>query len=56
MWAVLSALHHNDIERNHDRVNKYKQYENELKFDGIEFPVKKDKFLKFEKLNNININ
>ena len=23
MWAVLSALHHSDIKRDHDRVSKY---------------------------------
>ena len=45
MWAVLSALNHNDIKRDHDRVSKYKQYENDLKFDDIEFPVKKIKSL-----------
>ena len=56
MWAVLSALHHSDIKRDHDRVSKYRKYENNLKFDDISFPGKLDKISKFEKLNSININ
>ena len=31
MWAVLSALCLSDIKRDHDRVSKYKLYENNLK-------------------------
>ena len=56
MWAVLSALHHRDIKRDHDRVSKYKQYENNLKFGDISFPVKLDKISKFEQMNSIDIN
>ena len=56
MWAVLSALHQSDIKRYYDRVSRYEQYKNKLKFDDIEFPVKKDNIPKFEKLNKININ
>ena len=37
MWAVLSALHHSDIKRDHGRVSKYKQYENELKLMTLNF-------------------
>ena len=56
MWSILSALHPIDRKNHPDRVTKYKQYENNLKFDDISFPVKLDKIPKFEKLNNININ
>ncbi|GFU97709.1 uncharacterized protein TNCV_4455941 [Trichonephila clavipes] len=38
MWAILSALHPSDDYV--DRISKYKPYENELNFEGIEFPVK----------------
>ena len=41
MWAVLAVPHHSDIKRDHDRVGKYTQYENELKFNDVEFSIKK---------------
>ena len=56
MWSILSALHPIDRKNHPDRIEKYTQYENSLKFDDINFPVKLDKIPKFEKLNNININ
>ena len=37
MWSVLAHLHHRSQHANY--VNYYKQYENDLKFDGIDFPV-----------------
>lgn len=54
MWAILSALHPQD--KHSERVSKYRPYENELKFDGIEFPVSKESYKTFEKLNNMSIN
>ena len=56
MWSILSALHYRDITKNHDRVTKYERYENSLKFDNIQFPVKLNKIPKFEKFNKINVN
>ena len=56
MWSISFALHPIDRKNHPDRVTKYKQYDNNLKFDDINFPVKLDKIPKFEKLNNININ
>ena len=38
-WTVLAALHNNEIDRNHERVNKYKQWEDDLNFNNIIFPV-----------------
>ena len=38
-WSVLAALYHNEIDRNFERVNKYKQWEDDLNFDNIKFPV-----------------
>ena len=40
MWAVLSALHPKPKDPN--RVAKYKEYENDLDFTGINFPVSID--------------
>ncbi|XP_043466577.1 uncharacterized protein LOC122501291 [Leptopilina heterotoma] len=53
-WAVLSALHPNVVRS--DRVSNYKEFENELNFDGIDFPVTLKNVPKFEKLNDISIN
>ncbi|XP_051159269.1 uncharacterized protein LOC127280359 [Leptopilina boulardi] len=52
-WAILSALH--DVSHP-ERVSSYTDIENELNFDGIEFPVALKSIPKFEMLNNISIN
>jgi len=54
MWAVLSALH--PVNEHSYRVTKYKTFENELDFSGINFPVALNDIEKFEKLNNIGVN
>ena len=53
MWAVLSALHPVDVHA--ERVTNYEQYENELDFTGISFPMSIDDIPKFEKINDIPI-
>lgn len=53
-WALLSALH--PVNKNAQRVTKYKRYEHELNFKGIEFPVKIKDITKFEEMNNISVN
>ena len=55
-WSVLAALHNKEIDRNHERVNKYKQWEDDLNFDNIKFPVAIKDIKKFEKQNNLKIN
>ena len=40
MWSTLSALYPINRQNHPDRVTKYKQYENNLKFDDINLPVK----------------
>ena len=54
-WAILSAIH--PIQRNDTpkRVSKYKIYEDELNFNGIDFPVKVSDITTFETQNNISI-
>ncbi|XP_051165698.1 uncharacterized protein LOC127284345 [Leptopilina boulardi] len=54
-WAILSALH--QVEKNAERVSKYKSYEGDLNFLGIEFPVALKDISKFESQNvNISVN
>ena len=54
MWALLSALHPGS--RNPQRISIYRQYENELDFTGIEFPVSLQDIPKVERLNDLSIN
>ena len=54
MWSVLAALH--PPSQHVDRLRQYQQFQDELDFTGIEFPVTIDKFGKFERQNNISIN
>lgn len=55
IWAILSALH--PTKKHAQRPSKYKQFKNELNFDGIEFPVKLDDIDTFEELNpDISVN
>ena len=55
-WALLSALHPIDHGSHPDRVSKYKQYENELNFAGVGFPVTLKDIPKVEKQNSLAIN
>ena len=52
-WAILSTLH---PVHNSDRVSSYKIYENELNFNGIQFPMSLKQIPKFEKQNHISVN
>ncbi|XP_043280369.1 uncharacterized protein [Venturia canescens] len=52
-WAILSALHPTNYS---NRVSEYRRYEQELNFDGIEFPVEPRKISKFEKQNEVSVN
>ena len=54
MWSILAALH--PASRDSERLNHYQQFQDELDFTGIEFPVTVDKIGKFEKQNNISAN
>ena len=53
-WCILAALH--PVQKNSERVSKYEPFQNELKFDGIEFPVKLQDISKFETQNRISVN
>ena len=53
-YAVLAGLH--NLGKNSSDVLRYRKYENELKFDGIYFPVKLKDISKCERNNNISVN
>ena len=53
-WALLSALH--PVQYNYNQVSSYIQYEHELNFKGIQFPVDPKQITKFEKQNTVSVN
>ena len=58
-WAILAALHNEDIDQNHDRVTKYHPYQIELNEEGLVYPVNpmdKKMLKQFEDNNNLLIN
>ena len=55
-WALLSALHPVEHGSHPGRVSKYKPYEKELNFAGIEFPTPLNQIPKVEKQNSLAIN
>ena len=52
----MSALHPVDRRDGNFRVSKYKKYESELNFTGIDFPVALTDVAKFEQQNNVSVN
>ena len=57
-YAILSILHYNEIDRDRSRKSRYRNWENELNFEGVnvnEVDISRD-VAKVEKLNNIKIN
>ncbi|XP_065180407.1 uncharacterized protein LOC135810966 [Sycon ciliatum] len=54
MWALLSAMH--PIDNNPQRVSRYTQYVDELRFDGVMFPATLSDVPKVELQNGLAIN
>ena len=50
-WAVIAALHHEEIDKNPQRISKLKPFVDRYNWHGLEFPVSKDQIKKFEKKN-----
>ena len=53
-WAIIAALHHEEIRNDPQRISKLKPYVGRYNWDGLEFPVAKEAIGKFEK-NNLDI-
>ena len=51
--AVIAALHHEEIEKDYQRISKLRPYENQHNWKGLEFPVSIKKIDKFEKNNPV---
>ena len=50
-WAVIEALHHEEIKHHPERISFLRPYENQYNWKGLEFPVSIKKIDKFEKKN-----
>ena len=50
-WAVIEALHHEEIKKDHQRISRLRPYENQYNCKGLEFPVSIQEIDKFEKNN-----
>jgi hypothetical protein len=54
MWSILAGIHEVPLHSHPERTHHYQEFQDELNFDGIEFPVTTDKIGKFERQNNIS--
>ena len=50
-WAVIGALHHKEIKKDHQHMSMLRRYEKQYNWEGLEFPVSTKKIDKFEKKN-----
>ena len=50
-WAVIEALHHEDIKHHPERISLLRSYEKQYNWKGHEFPVSIKKIDNFEKNN-----
>ena len=50
-WAVIEALHHEEIKHHPERISLLSPYKNQYNWEGLEFPVSIKKIDKFEKNN-----
>ena len=50
-WAAITALHHEVIKNNLERISLLRPYENQYNWEGLKFPVSIKKIAKFEKNN-----
>ena len=50
-WAVIAALHHEEIKKDHQRISTLRPYENQYNWEGLEFPASINEIDKFEKNN-----
>ena len=50
-WAAISALHHEEIKKDYQRISRLRAYENQYNWKGLEFPVSIKRIDKSEKTN-----
>ena len=50
-WAIVAALHHEEIGNNPERISKLKPFADQYNWKGLKFPMDYKKSSKFEKNN-----
>ena len=50
-WAVIGALHHEEIKKDYQHISRLGPYESQYKWKGLEFSVSTKKIDKLEKNN-----
>ena len=50
-WAVITALHHEEISSHPERISKLEPYSDLYNWKGLEFPMTVNQIDKFEKIN-----
>ena len=48
-WAVIAALHHEEIKKDNQRIPRLRPYESLYNWEGLQFAVSNKKIDKFEK-------
>ena len=56
MWSILAGIHKVPLHSHPERTHHYQEFQDELNFEDIEFPITIDKIGKFERQNNISVN
>ena len=55
-WAVTAAMRWEEIDRDHQRIRKFRRYKDDFDWDGIKFPASIRDIKRFESRNEITIN
>ena len=55
-WAVIAALHHEEIGNNSQQISKLSRFKGNYKWRGLEFPIAINEIDIFEQKNDISVN
>lgn len=56
LWSIICALFPAASHKNSSKVSSYPHFRNNLKYDGIKFPIRLKDIPKFEIMNNLSVN
>ena len=50
-WAIIAALHHEEIKKDHQRISRLQHYEDQYNWNRLKFPLAIQNIGKFERNN-----
>lgn len=56
LWCIMAALHPAQGNKNVSRTSSYPHFQDHLKYDNLEFPMRLKSVKKFEEMNKLSIN